>query len=62
MLLCEILKYKSPLVFRKLCEEFHIKEEDLPLTPGEIGYFDAFYEMVHDSEGRYLNYAKGGRQ
>lgn len=61
MLICEILKYKSPETFKQLCKEFRIKEEELPLSPGELGYFNAAYEMVHDSEGRYLDYTGGRR-
>ncbi len=60
MLLCEILKVKQPAEFFLLCELFGINENDLQKTPGEIGYFDAFYEMTHDSEGRFLDYT-GGR-
>lgn len=60
MLIYEILKYKSPNIFRQLCEDFHLKEDDFPLSPGEVGYFDAFFEMTHDSEGRYLNYSSRG--
>ena len=62
MFLHEILKVKQPEEFSLLCEEFHINESDLQKTPGEVGWFDTFYEMTHDSEGRYLDYTRGGRK
>lgn len=57
----EILKYQNPETFKKLCEVFKIKKEELCPSSGEIGWFDAAFEMTHDSEGRYLDYT-GGRK
>jgi len=59
MLIHEILRYQNPQLLKKLCELFKIDEEDLFSSRAELGYFDAFYEMTHDSEGRYLNYNRG---
>lgn len=59
MLIHEILKSQNPILLRKLCETFHIDEDDLLPSKVELGYFNAFYEMTHDSEGRYLDYTRG---
>jgi len=55
----EILRCQNPQLLKKLCELFKIDEEDLISSKTELGYFNAFYEMTHDSEGRYLNYNRG---
>lgn len=61
MYICEILQAKQPETFAILCSLFGVDTSKL-LTPNDIGYFDPAYEMVHDSEDRYLNYSSRGNK
>lgn len=56
MLIHEILLVKQPDVLCVLCRLFNIKE--LRKKPLHDSYFDPFWEMTHDSEGRYLDYSR----
>ncbi|BER92706.1 hypothetical protein M15_14500 [Atrimonas thermophila] len=58
----EILKAKQPDVFSVLLQVFGIREEDLQAVPEDPGWFDPAWEMVHDSEGRYLDYTARGKK
>lgn len=62
MFLHEVLRVKQPDVFWMLLQAFGLKEEDLQEPPQEMDWFDAKYEMVHDSEGRYLDYTARGKK
>lgn len=63
MFIYQILEQNAPEVLDQLRKQYRLEFNDnLPFaTETDIDYFDPAYEMVHDSEGRYLDYTRGHR-
>jgi len=59
VLIHEILKQKSPYLLKVLCKQYHIDEEDLQRSPGDLeDYYNYSREMITDHQNQRLNYGR----